>query len=102
MARICERIDFQQVANQALANSIAVLGRLLPDGRREGCEWLALNPRRADDRPGSFAINIRSGVWCYFATGDKGGDLISLATCLDGVNQCEATRRLALMLGGAT
>ena len=99
MARIRERIDFQQVANQALANSIAVLGRLLPDGRREGAEWTALNPRRADSNLGSFRVNIRTGKWADFAIDVRGGDLISLAAYIDDVNQLEAARRLAVMLG---
>ena len=99
MARICERIDFQQVAALARANSVAVLGRLLPDGRRVGAEWIARNPRRVDRRPGSFQINLRTGRWCDFATGDKGGDLISLTAYLDAVPQAEAARRLCRVFG---
>ena len=38
----------------------------------------AFNPRRADRHLGSFQINVRTGKWADFATGDRGGDLISL------------------------
>jgi putative DNA primase/helicase len=60
---------------------------------------VALNPTRTDRRLGSFKINIRTGRWADFATGDKGGDPISLVAYLEGVSQAEAARRLARMLG---
>ena len=73
--------------------------RWLPDGRREGDEWSARNPRRADRRRGSFKVNLRTGKWADFATGDKGGDLVALAAFLFRISQSEAARQLADMLG---
>ncbi|MFM9847335.1 MAG: hypothetical protein ACKVP3_09245 [Hyphomicrobiaceae bacterium] len=64
--------------------------RWLPDGLRHGHEWTARNPRRNDKRPGSFKVNLRSGRWADFATGDAGGDLISLAAFLHGWTQSRA------------
>jgi len=61
--------------------------------------YVALNPKRADQRLGSFSVNLRTGRWADFATGDKGGDPISLAAFLAGLSQVEAARRLATMLG---
>ena len=49
---------------------------LVPHGRRLGSEWIARNPTRADRHLGSFKINLRTGRWADFATGDAGGDLI--------------------------
>ena len=49
------------------------------DGRICGREYVARNPRRDDRRAGSFKINVTAGRWSDFATGDKGGDPISLA-----------------------
>jgi hypothetical protein len=72
--------------------------RWLPDGRREGHEWVARNPTRADRRPGSFKVNLRSGRWADFANDQKGGDAISLAAHLYGLSQLEAARKLAGML----
>jgi hypothetical protein len=72
---------------------------LLPDGRREGREWVARNPRRADRSPGSFKVNLATGRWSDFATGDKGGDLISLAAYVAGCSQSDAAARLADALG---
>ena len=70
-----------------------------PDGRVVGREYVARNPTRADRRPGSFRINVHSGKWSDFATGDKGGDVVSLAAYLSGTGQGEAARSLADMLG---
>jgi hypothetical protein len=71
----------------------------LPDGRLEGREWVARNPRRVDRTPGSFRANIHSCRWADFATNDKGGDLISLVAYLFDLRQGAAARRLADMLG---
>ena len=93
------RIDFARVNGAALAALPALLARWLPDGRREGHEWVALNPRRADRRLGSFRVNMNNGKWADFATDDRGGDVVSLAAYLAGAGQAEAARNLAGMLG---
>ena len=93
------KIDFSGINRAALAALPAILDRWLPGGRREGPEYVVRNPRRADRRPGSFKVNLRSGAWADFATGDKGGDVVSLAAYLHGVGQADAARSLAKMLG---
>jgi hypothetical protein len=65
-----------------------------------GSEWIALNPTRADRRLGSFKINLYTGRWADFATGDAGGDLVSLRAYLDGIRQGQAARRIAREIGG--
>ena len=60
----------------------ALLRRWLPDGRIEGNEYVARNPRRSDRRLGSFKINLRTGRWADFAFDARGGDPISLAAYL--------------------
>jgi hypothetical protein len=92
-------IDFAGINRAALASLPSLLSRWLPDGKRHGHEYLARNPKRADRRPGSFAVNLRSGKWADFATGDRGGDVISLAAYLFDLSQGEAARRVAGMLG---
>jgi hypothetical protein len=92
-------IDFRAINTQALINFLAVLRRLLPSGRPQGHEYVALNPKRADRRLGSFKINLATGRWADFASGDGGGDPISLVAFLFDVSQVEAARRLARMLG---
>src|SRR5271154_666948 len=91
--------DFDAINRAALANFPAVLARILPGGKRVGAEIVALNPRRADRRLGSFKVNRYNGRWADFATGDKGGDPISLLAYLGNISQGEAGRMLARMLG---
>ncbi|MCC7168319.1 MAG: hypothetical protein IT565_12190 [Rhodospirillales bacterium] len=93
------RVDFDAVNRAAMVRLPDILGRWLPGGRIEGLEYTALNPRRSDQRPGSFRINLRTGRWGDFATNDRGGDPISLGAYLFGLSQVEAARKLADMLG---
>ena len=92
-------LDFARINAAALPILPGLLARWLPDGRRAGNEWVARNPRRADNKAGSFSVNIITGRWADFATGDAGGDVISLAAYLTGARQAEAARALAVMLG---
>ena len=93
------RINFDVINRAALGCLPDLLRRWLPDGRIEGQEFVAKNPRRADKKRGSFKINMRTGRWGDFATGDTGGDVASLAAYLAGTKQIEAARSLADMLG---
>src|SRR5690554_3578499 len=90
---------FTNIANQALTCSTAILTRVLPGGVLDGREYVALNPRRSDGRRGSFKINIDTGKWADFATGDRGGDLISLVAYVYAIRQSEAANLVANMLG---
>ena len=92
-------IDFDAINRTALPALPALLDRWAPGGRHEGREYVARNPKRHDRRPGSFRINLASGRWADFATGDAGGDVVSLAAFLFDLSQAEAARRIAGMLG---
>ena len=95
-------IDFNHINAEALLCLEAVCRRLLPNGRREGNEYLALNPRRDDRHLGSFRINLANGRWADFALADKsarGGDPISLVAYLLNMKQSEAALGLMRMLG---
>lgn len=92
-------IPFEQIAKAAAARALDILARWLPGGRREGHEWVALNPTRADKRPGSFRINVHNGKWGDFATDDKGGDLISLGSYLFGWKPVESADNVARIVG---
>ena len=93
------RLDFDRVASTALARADAVVSALLPDGRREGSEWVALNPRRQDKRRGSFKVNLRTGRWGDFSSGDRGRDLVSLSAFIANLDQRQAAIRLAASMG---
>jgi hypothetical protein len=101
MSGAAQQVDFRAVNAAALRSLPVLLARWLPDGRQLGAEWVARNPKRADRHPGSFRINVRTGRWADFATGDRGGDPISLAAYLAGLSQVDAARELGRALGVA-
>jgi len=96
-----EDLLFRRANAAALPVLAKLLARWLPDGVRRGDEWVARNPKRTDRRPGSFSINLRTGAWADFATGDRGGDPVSLAAYLFDLRQAEAARKITHMLGAS-
>ncbi len=94
-------IDIPRIATEALRHTERLVRAWLPKGRLEGREWVALNPRRADTKPGSFKVNLDTGLWCDFAMTDaSGGDLVALRAWLDGVSQLEAAFLISEEIGG--
>lgn len=96
-------VDFTAVRYAVQWHIPDLVYRWLPDGRKRGNEWVARNPRRDDREAGSFSVNLTSGAWADFATGDRGSDLISLSAYLFFANhdkpQVEAARAIARCLG---
>jgi hypothetical protein len=93
------QVNFARVNQAALDAGLENLLRRWLPGRVISGEFTARNPRRADRRPGSFRINCRSGRWCDFACGAKGGDVVSYVAYVTNCSQVEAARRLADVLG---
>jgi len=91
--------EIKKVAAASLGAIDSVLSHWLPGGKREGTEYLPLNPLRADSKTGSFSVNLRTGKWSEFATGDKGLDLVSLVAYLENCSQGQAAEKLASFLG---
>ena len=93
--------DFiRKVAAAALSSFDQVVDWLgIGGGNDQGRVYLPLNPKRSDTKTGSFTINRDSGAWADFASGDKGGDLVSVCAYLHGIKQGEAAARLADFLG---
>ena len=96
-----DRLDFENISKSALKQAETLVPRWLQVGRREGNEWVALNPTRKDRHLGSFKINLKRGVWADFATGEKGGDLISLYAYINDLKQTQAACRVAKEIGYA-
>ena len=94
-----KQVNFTVINAVALRALPLILSRWLPDGKRQGREFLAKNPTRADRTLGSFSINLVTGKWADFATGDRGIGVISLAAYLFRLTQPEAARFVAAMLG---
>jgi hypothetical protein len=93
------KIAFRKIAEASLAAADTLVPRWLPEGRREGAEWVAKNPLRADERRGSFKVNLRTGRWSDFAVDASGGDLTSLAAYLFHLKQGQAAVKIAEALG---
>jgi hypothetical protein len=97
--RLGNGIDFAGVNRTAIGYLPSLVRTWLPQGQRRGREWVALNPTRPDKHPGSFSVNLNNGKWADFATGDRGGDVVSLAAYVFGTSQADAARSLAAALG---
>jgi hypothetical protein len=98
--RLVPSLDFATVNSAALARLPEVLARLLPGGRAVGPEWHAGSLR--GDPGDSLRVRMcgeRAGRWADFATGEKGGDPISLAAAVARTRQIEGAKQLARMLG---
>jgi len=95
-------VDIRQVAALAAQHGERILAAWLPDGKRQGGEWIARNPTRNDHKAGSLSVNVATGRGGDFATGDTWGDFVGMVAALDGLNQGEAARKLADFLGGGS
>lgn len=86
--------DFKNLKQQYRQNPIAVLQQLVGQGRVEGSDYVALNPRRNDRKLGSFRIDINTGKFYDFATGDRGISIIDLAMFVYNCGIVEAAQKL--------
>ena len=91
-------IPFQQINSVALSQLPALLQEWFPLGRKQGSEYLVGDLTGTAGK--SLSINCRTGKWADFATGQKGGDPISLfAAAFCGDNQAQAAKALGQKLG---
>lgn len=81
-------IDFSTIKQRYPMRS--VIDALHLDGYDRGKEFVARNPTRDDSTPGSFSINIETGVWKDFATGEGGNDCVSLWRYIRGCGTMSA------------
>lgn len=92
-------MNYDAIKTAALRACPGLLFAWLPGGRLHGTEYDVLNPTRDDRTTGNFRINVMTGKWADFATGEGGGDLISLRAYLDGVSQSDAAADIERQLG---
>jgi hypothetical protein len=95
-------VDFAAVKEASIRAIETLVPNWLPNGKRVGNEWVALNPTRNDTKLGSFSVNLRTGVFADFATGDKGGDPIDLYVYLNRVSLLDAATEIGNILGVQT
>lgn len=89
----------KQISEQLAKNSQDVAEHLLPSGKKQGSEWCVGN---VNGDPGdSMKIHLsgsKAGVWCDFATGDK-GDLLDLWALKRNLSTIEAMKECCDYLG---
>ena len=97
--RHSSRVDFVRINDVALRNADGVVRALVPDGRREGTEWVFLPPWRSSTGYGSCKVSLTTGKGADFKDGHTWGDLVGLAAMVSGLSQRDAAIRLAESLG---
>lgn len=91
-------IPYAQISAVLLSQARSLVMQWAPNGYFRGAEYTTKNPTRSDNCPGSFKINISTGRWADFATGDRGRDLISLYAYLNKISNSDAARELSIRL----
>lgn len=76
--------------------ALGLIKTWLPGGYIQGGQWVVKNPTRADNKAGSFLINLSTGKWNDYA--DEGGayghDAISLYGYLNGMRNYDAAKEI--------
>ena len=90
-------LDFSSIARGAVPHLPGLVAEWLPGGRREGQEWNCGS--LSGEAGASCKVNLTTGRWCDFATGQKGGDAISLLAAIRDIRQGSAARELAARIG---
>ena len=85
-------IDFDSINARLLADYLGTLKQWLPNGKKIGPNWCVGS--LAGEPGESLKIHARKGLWSDFATGEKGGDPVSLYAAIHGIGQGEAAKRL--------
>ena len=90
-------IDIKEIAAAALPHAESILNQHLPGGKLSGREY------QCGDLTGgsgdSCSINTSTGKWSDFATGEAGGDLVSLIAAIRKCSQPDAAKELAEFIG---
>lgn len=99
-----QRIDFGKLNDVLGSNAEALVSMWLPGGHRDGHEWRCGS--LDGDAGDSFAVHIgggkKHGRWSDFATGETGGDWVSLHAAVFHKTQIESARELWLEFGLGT
>ncbi|MEB3283617.1 MAG: hypothetical protein VKK42_32310 [Lyngbya sp.] len=88
------RVDFKRLNRTLLADRASLLSEWLPGGKISGRNYICGNLQGASGA--SLKVSIDTGAWIDFATGEKGGDLISLYAAIKKLGQVEAAKKLLL------
>jgi putative DNA primase/helicase len=89
-------INFDRLKEDLLFGASSHLPSWLPGGRVANGEYVCATIHGGQGQ--SFRVNLKTGQWCEFNTGDgdyKGGDLISLYAAIQNIEQIESAKYLA-------
>src|SRR5665213_2305452 len=86
-------LNFKAIAERLLADAPRYLNEWLPGGKLTGREFIAGSLR--GEAGHSLSINIDKGIWKEFASGQGGGDLISLYAAIHNIKQGDAAKQFA-------
>lgn len=86
-------IRFEALADALLARAEHIVPAWLPGGHRNGHEWVCGSLQGG--KGSSTSVNLVKGAWADFATGDQGGDLISLYAAIHGLSMGKAAVQVA-------
>lgn len=85
-------LNFEGLARQLLASAETHLASWLPGGRKRGTAWVAGDLTGAEGQ--SLKVNLTTGAWADFATGEHGSDLVSLYAAIHSLPMGDAYRQL--------
>jgi putative DNA primase/helicase len=86
-------IKFDALAKELLQRAEALLEQWLPGGKRAGHEYQCGSVRGGEGS--SCSVNINTGMWADFASGEKGGDLVSLYAASNDLSMGKAALQIA-------
>lgn len=92
----------KEISRELSQRSEEIARHLLPNGKRQGSEWCVGNIN--GDSGSSLKIHLtgdKAGLWCDFATGDK-GDLLDLWAIKRNLKISEAMKEATHYIGIAT
>jgi putative DNA primase/helicase len=90
-------IRFAELAKALLDQASTLLPQWLPDGTQRGHEYVCAG--LSGGRGTSCSVNVNTGQWADFATGEQGGDLLSLYAAIEGLTMGKAALQVARELG---
>lgn len=89
-------IDYQELNLSALPHIESIVREMFPQGKKSGREWKIGS--LCGESGTSMSINLQTGLWSDFATGDK-GDILGLVSQARNVPLNDAAEWLAARVG---
>lgn len=92
-------MNFKKIHEQALVSLPSILNHILPGGKFDGANYVCLNPRRSDKKVGSFKVQLATGTFKDFSSGDGGKDIVDLVAFVFNLELKEAADKTLELLG---